>query len=161
MYICNQNINMKKLIFPIIAFLILTGCNRKAVFKEYTVFDNVSWSKLEILNFEFPVQKNQGLDFYLALRHHTNFPYTFINVNITFFTPDGEMRSRDYHFRLKGTDRNWLADGMGDLWDIELPIRKDMIFNETGICKVSFENKMNKAETPGIIEVGLIVRKTK
>ena len=152
---------MKKLIFPVIAFLILSGCNDSAVFKEYTVFDNVSWNKQNILNFEFPVKKNEGLDFYLAFRHHTNFPYTFININITFFTPDGEMRSRDYHFRLKGIDGNWLADGMGDLWDVELPIRKDMIFNKTGICKVSFENKMNKAETPGIIEVGLIVRKAK
>ena len=151
---------MKKYFVSLIATFILMGCDSNVVFREYRVFDNVSWNKQEILNFDFPVQKNEGLDFYLALRHHTHFPYSFINVNITFFTPDGEMRSLDYHFRLKDKNLEWKADGMGDFWDIELPIRKDMIFNKTGICKVSIENKMNKTETPGIIEVGLIIKKT-
>lgn len=152
---------MRKYIVLVIATFILVGCNNNVVFKEYQAFDNVSWNKLDILNFDFPVQVNESLDFYLALRHHTYYPYSFINVNITFYTPDGEMRSRDYHFRLKNRESKWKGDGMGDLWDIELPIRKDMIFNKSGICKVSFQNIMNKAETPGIIEVGLIVRKTK
>jgi len=91
---------MKKLIIPIITIIVFTGCNN-TVFKEYNKFDNPSWNRLNYLNFEVPVQKNEGLDFYLALRHHTNFPYNYINVNVTFYTPDGEMRSLDYYFRLK------------------------------------------------------------
>lgn len=151
---------MKKYFISIIAAVILLGCDSNVVYRGYTVFDNVSWNKLEILSFDFPVKKNEGLDFYFALRHHTNFPYSFIKVNVTFYTPDGEIRSRDYNFRLTNRESKWKGDGMGELWDIELPIRKDMNFNKTGICKVSFENKMTKAETPGIIEVGLIVKKS-
>ena len=70
------------------------------------------------------------------------------------------MRSRDYHFRLKNTKLEWKGDGMGELWDIELPIRKDMLFNKSGICKIRIENRMRKVETPGIMEVGLIVKKS-
>lgn len=150
---------MKKYIVSIITAFILIGCNNNVVFREYHAFDNASWNKLDIVNFDFPVQVNESLDFYFALRHHTYYPYSFIKVNVTFYTPDGEMRSRDYNFRLKNRESKWNGDGMGELWDIELPIRKDMIFNKTGICRVSFENIMNKAETPGIIEVGLIVKK--
>ncbi len=130
------------------------------MYSKYYKFDDVSWNRLNTLDFELPVEKKAPLDFYLAFRHHTNYPYSFIDVNITFFTPDGEMRSKDYHYRLKGTDFNWKADGMGELWDIELPIRKEMLFNKSGLCKIKVENKMNKMETPGIIEVGLIVRKS-
>ena len=151
---------MRKYIVLVISTIILIGCNSNVVFKEYKAFENVSWNRHDVLNFDFQVQKSESLDFYLALRHHTNFPFSFIKVNVTFFTPDGEMRSRDYHFRLKNRESEWKGDGMGELWDIELPIRKDMIFNKTGICKVSIENKMSKAETPGIIEVGLIVKKS-
>ena len=140
--------------------LLVTGCDSNTIFKEYNKFDDLSWNRLDILDFEFPVDKKQPLDFYLAFRHHTDFPYSFIDVNITFFTPDGEMRSRDYHYRLKGTDFDWRGEGMGELWDIELPIRNDMVFNESGICKVRVENKMSKMEIPGIIEVGLIVKKS-
>lgn len=151
---------MRKYIVLVISTIILIGCNSNVVFKEYKAFENVSWNRHDVLNFDFQVQKSESLDFYLALRHHTNFPFSFIKVNVTFFTPDGEMRSRDYHFRLKNRESEWKGDGMGELWDIELPIRKEMIFNKTGMCKVSVENKMNKAETPGIIEVGLIVKKS-
>jgi gliding motility-associated lipoprotein GldH len=80
-------------------------------------------------------------------------------VNITFYLPGGEMRSVDYHFNLKDEQGKWLADGMGELWDIELPIRKKLRMPEAGICKVRIENKMTKLETPGIIEMGLIVKK--
>lgn len=151
---------MKYLIITIMISLLVAGCDRNTIHKEYNKFDDLSWNRLDMLDFEFPVDKKQPLDFYLALRHHTNFPYSFIDVNITFFTPDGEMRSRDYHYQLKGTDFDWKGDGMGELWDIELPIRNNMVFNESGICKVRVENKMNKMEIPGIIEVGLIVKKS-
>ena len=150
---------MRKLILPIIIAFFLAGCNSNTVLKEYEKFDDISWNRFDILNFEFPVEKMTGYDFYLALRHHTDFPYSFIDVNITFYTPDGEMRSRDYHFRLKNTKLKWKGDGMGELWDIELPIRKEMTFNKSGKCKVRIENKMRKVETPGIMEVGLIVKK--
>lgn len=151
---------MKKFIIPVIITILFAGCNNNTVFKEYEKFDDVSWSKLDILNFEFPVNEKEEYDFYLALRHHTDFPYSFIDVNITFFTPDGEMRSRDYHFRLKNTKLEWKGDGMGELWDIELLIRKEMVFNKGGICKIRIENRMRKVETPGIMEIGLIVKKS-
>lgn len=151
---------MRKYISSVVVIFILVGCNNNVVFKEYNAFENVSWNKRDVLDFDFQVQKSESLDFYLAIRHHTNFPFSFIKVNVTLFTPDGEMRSRDYHFRLKNRESKWLGDGMGELWDIELPIRKDMIFNKSGMCKVSIENKMDKVETPGLIEVGLIVKKS-
>ncbi len=150
---------MQKIILLFIIISLLTACTNNTAFKEYKKFDDISWNRFDILEFEFPVEKKEPVDFYLALRHHTNFPYSFVDVNITIFTPDGEIRSREYRFRLKNTDLKWKGDGMGELWDIEFPIRKEMLFNKNGICKVEIENKMHKVETPGIIEVGLIVRK--
>jgi gliding motility-associated lipoprotein GldH len=151
---------MYKVLPSLIIILLLTSCNSNTTFKEYKKFDDISWNRFDILEFFVPVQKKEPLDFYLALRHHTNFPYSYIDVTITLNTPDGEMRSRDYRFRLKDTDLKWKGSGMGDLWDIELPIRKEMLFNKNGICKIQIENKMHKVETPGIIEVGLIAKKS-
>lgn len=151
---------MKKLTISVLFVLILVGCNSDAVFREYVKFDNITWNRFDIIEIEVPVNRADDLDFYFALRHHTDFPYSFIDVNFTFYTPDGEVRSRDYHYLLKNTKLKWKGDGMGDLWDIELPIRKGISFKKNGICKVRIENKMNKAQTPGIIEIGLIVKKS-
>ncbi|PLW98347.1 MAG: hypothetical protein C0591_04620 [Marinilabiliales bacterium] len=142
-------------------FLFISSCGNRTVFKEYRSFNDVSWNRFDIQNFEVPVKENEVLDFYLFVRHHSYFPYDFMDVNITFYMPGGEIRSRDYHFELKDEEGKWLADGMGELWDIELPVRKNLTINEAGICKIRVENKMTKLETPGIIEVGLLVKKAK
>lgn len=120
----------------------------------------MSWNRFDFQTFEVPVEQNETLDFYLAIRHHTHFPYDKLWVNITIYTPDGTMRSRDYDFDLKDENGNWLAKGLGELWDIELLIRKEMLFNKNGVCKVRIENKHSKYEMPGIMEVGLIVRES-
>lgn len=151
---------MRNIILISLVLILSTACDSNVVFKEYNKMDNISWNRFDHQNFELQVTKGEKLDLYFSLRHHTDLPYKYIDVNVTFYTPDGETRSRDYHFRLIGTDLKWKGEGLGELWDIDLPIRKGMVFNESGICKVRIENKMNKVETPGIIEVGLIAVKS-
>ena len=150
-----------KQISTILFTILITSCGSNEVFKEYKTFEDVSWNRFDILFFEVPVKAGDYLDFYLALRHHTNFPYDYLDANITFFAPGGEMRTAEYHFELKQKNGQWKADGMGELWDIKLPVRDSLFFKKEGICKVRVENKMTKMETPGLVEVGLIVSQSK
>jgi gliding motility-associated lipoprotein GldH len=153
---------MKKVIclLAVMAFVV-TSCRESAVFRQYVKMENVIWERFNILEFEVPVKNGDRLDFFLFLRHHTDFPYDKLYVNITFYSPDGEMRSRDYTFDLKDEAGEWLSDGMGELWDIEIPIRTGMPFYTAGNCRVRVENKYPKYNTPGIIEVGLIAKSSK
>jgi gliding motility-associated lipoprotein GldH len=141
------------------AVLLFTACGNQTVFKEYREMEKVSWNRFDIQFFEVPVHQGDILDFYLFLRHHTYYPYDHLDVNVTFYKPGGEMRSGDFHYELKDENGKWKADGMGELWDIELPVQQNLKFSGDGICKVRVENKMTKLETPGIIEIGLIVKK--
>lgn len=141
--------------------LFMGSCGQKTVFREFHRFDNLSWERFDILTFDVDVQKDQKLDFDLLLRHHTNYPYDYLDANITFYTPSGASMSRDYHFKLKNKDGSWKSDGLGDFWDIELPIRDEMLFSKSGTCIVRIENKMTKIKTPSIIEVGLRARLSK
>ncbi len=153
---------MKRPVLFYLALIILfSSCREAAVYRDYVKLENLNWKRFDILEFDVPVKNGDQLDFYLFLRHHTDFPYDKLFVNITFYSPDGEMRSRDYDFNLKADNGKWLADGMGELWDIELPIRKGMPFYQNGKCKVRIENKYPKYDTPGIVEVGLIVKRSK
>jgi len=152
---------MKKLfLFSGIVLILLSSCTQSTVFREYKKMKNVSWNRFDILEFEVPVEKDYVLDFELAFRHHTYFPYDKLFVNITFYSPGSDFRSADYEFELKDEEGNWLADGMGELWDINFPIRNGMRFSEAGICKVRIENSYSKFETPGVIEVGLVVKRS-
>lgn len=151
---------MYRLVLFFSALFLLTSCDSRLVFKEYRKFENVSWNRLDILKFDVPVEAGKALDFSLFLRHHTDFPYDKLYVNITFYSPSGDMRTAEYDFQLKDKNGKWHSDGMGELWDIELPIRQNMLFSTGGICKVQVENKYSKTETPGIVEIGLLARKS-
>jgi len=152
---------MKQFFTLLILTIVISSCSDKAVFKQYKTFENTSWNRFDILLFEVPVESGDYLNFELTLRHHTYFPYDYLDANITFYSPSGEMRSAEYHFKLKDKNGKWKADGMGELWDIELPIRDSLYFNKSGTCKVRVENKLTKIETPGIVELGLIVKTSK
>ena len=156
-----QTIQIKIILTVTAMVLLFTSCGNRTVFKEYREMENVSWNRFDLQNFDIPVNKNDALDFYLYLRHHTYYPYDYLDVNITFYMPGDEMRSGEYHFNLKDENGAWKAKGMGELWDIELPVRKGLKFSEDGTCKVRIENKMTKVEIPGIVEIGLIVKKSK
>lgn len=141
--------------------LLLISCSEPDVYRKYVKMENINWQRFNILEFDVPVENGDQLDFYLALRHHTDFPYDQLFVNITFYSADGEMRSHDYDLDLKDENGDWLADGMGELWDIDLLVREGMPFYKSGICKVRVENKFSKYDTPGILEVGLKVKRSK
>ncbi|HEY9113471.1 MAG TPA: gliding motility lipoprotein GldH [Bacteroidales bacterium] len=151
---------MKRVLFLFSVIIFISSCNSNLVYKEIRKFEKVSWNRFDIQNFEVPVTAGEELDFFLFLRHHTYFPYDKLFVSITFFSPSGDERSAEYDFNLKDEKGKWLADGMGELWDIELPIRQNMKFSSAGICKVQIQNLYSKTETPGIVEIGLIARKS-
>ena len=151
---------IKNIVALVIAFVLITSCGNRTVFKEYRKLDNVSWNRFDIQNFDIEVQKDEQYDFYFFLRHHTNFPYEYLDINVTFYMPGGEMRSGEYHFELKDDNGKWKSNGMGELWDIEMLIRKNLKMKKGGVCKIRIENKMTKMETPGIMEIGLVVKKS-
>ncbi len=155
-----NKINMKPYFLIFALIIMLTSCHEPTTFREYKKMENTSWQRFDFLNFEVPVKNGDQLDFDLAIRHQTDFPYDVLWVNITFFGPDETSRSMDYELKFKDKDGNWKAEGLGDLWDIEFPIQKEMTFYKDGICKVRIENKMSKFKTPGIIEIGLIVKES-
>jgi len=54
---------MKKIIPFLFLAILLTSCGNNEVFKEYRRFDDISWDRYKILNFEVEVEKGQLLDF--------------------------------------------------------------------------------------------------
>ena len=112
--------------------------------------------------FTIDIEDNSNpYDFYVVIRHHTEFPLPSIDIRFTINTPSGEMRTMVQEIVLKDKEGNLLGDGMGDLWDVVYPVRKGFQFNEKGQCTVEVSSAMSKADLPGILQVGLVVRKSK
>jgi len=156
---------MRDLRFSIFLLLVssflLSSCGTKTVFEEYKKFDNLSWGRFKYLNFEVPIENiDSEYDILVSIRHLPEIPYKEMEINLTFYLPSDEMRTADHVFELVDEEGNKLSKCLGDFCDIDFPVRKSFVFNDTGIVKFEIENKYTKTEMPGILEVGLIVRES-
>ena len=149
-------------IIAVLVLIIIAGCSGdKVVFEEYKKFENLSWNRFNIATFEVPIEDLQtGYDIYLTIRHIPEFTLESLPINFTYTMPTGDMRSTDKELRFVDNEGNKKSNCLGDLCDIEILLRKNLRFQESGLLTVEIENKFTKLELPGIMEVGLIVRKS-
>jgi hypothetical protein len=150
---------MKKLLPVVLLFLVFSCTNTKTntdSFQKITPIEKHNWQRFAKIEIEVPVHKNDSLDFYFIFQYNDDFKAMSIPVNISFYTPGGEMRSRNYRFSLvdKKTKKK-LGTTENNRTEIILPIRKEMPFIKDGTCKVIIEKKIPSVDNFGIEGVGL------
>jgi gliding motility-associated lipoprotein GldH len=156
--------NIKKiqtLIYYSLLIQFLISCSPGAFYKDFHKFEKLSWNRFDFLKFEMPVEaSSQEYDIYFRVRHLPEFPYKELEINFTMFLPSGEMRTADHILQFASRDGELFSECMGDYCDIDFLMRKSFVFTETGTVRFEIENKNTKFETPGIIEAGVIVKKS-
>ena len=70
------------------------------------------------------------------------------------------MRTTDFTFDFYDQEGARLSKCLGDYCDLLVPVRQGFRLYEAGEVRFEIENKFTKLEMPGIIEVGLIMRKS-
>jgi gliding motility-associated lipoprotein GldH len=142
--------------------LILFSCGERKLFEQYQKFEKQSWHRFNILKFEVPVSDTiNPYDIDLAIRHLPEFNVSEFNINMTIYLPSGEMRTAIHELKFTDKEGKQLSECLGDFCDLSLNLRKEFIFNSAGTVRIEIENKWSKIELPGILEVGLIIKKSK
>lgn len=135
------------------------SCGGKTILQERTKFEELSWNRFKELSFSWDIKDTtKSCDILFNLRHHTVYPFDNLFITIALYSPSGERRVSDFHIPVKNADGSFIANGMGDYWDLDYPLFKDFKFRETGKYKIEIENRMDKLETPGIMEAGITVK---
>ena len=154
-------VNLKYYLLLFVLLIMSFGCNQSKVFEEYKKFDNLSWHRFNYLEFEVTVEDSENeFDVYISLRHLPEFQYKQLPINLTIYSPSGEMRTADHLLELIDDEGNRLSKCVGDFCDVSILVRKDFKFTEPGIYNFRIENKWKKVDLPGIMEVGLLIKKS-
>jgi len=151
---------MKRLLLFFTSVLLLSGCNKSVIYKEYHTFENYTWPRFEKIRFTIPVETaGTTADIVFTLRHITQYPYPDLPVNIVMTTPSGEERVLEKDIRLTDDKGEFTGDVAGDLWDYETPLWPSFYFADKGNYTVEIEVIIPKVEIPGLVDVGLYVNK--
>ena len=153
---------MKKVLFFLVVLAFVSCSQENARFNNKVVFKDSNWKRFDNVEFKFPVKTTDTLDFDMILTYNKKkfHPSTF-PVNITFYTPSDEIRSKDYRLRLYDYRmKKSIGEVKGDTVIFTQHIRSGMTYGKPGELKIVFENKNTKTETPGIISLELLVKKS-
>jgi gliding motility-associated lipoprotein GldH len=152
---------MKKLfLLGLLAILGFSSCNSKKIYEKHIDIERITWNRFDVKTFEFEINKvPSSYDFFVAVRHHTDVPFQYIDIQYIIYTPGGETRMIEQRIQLRDKEGKLLGDGMGDLWDVLQPVRKDLLIKVPGICKIEISSKMSQIDLPGIMQVGIVVNK--
>ena len=149
------------ILLPLIC-LLLASCDEAKIYEKHLDNDRITWNRFDVKTFKVDIEDiSSSYDFYIAIRHITAFPLDHIDIEFNIYAPSGEVRMLEQTIKLKDDKDNWLGEGMGDLWDVTRLIREDFRFSEPGTCTVEISSAMPQADLPGILQVGLIVRRKK
>jgi gliding motility-associated lipoprotein GldH len=152
----------KTIVLLLLLSTILTSCSKDKVFEKYIKIENNKWKRDNIITFNVDIKDAKpNYDITLALRHTPYYSFANIKVNVTLTFPSGDIRTRDFNIFLRNPDGSFKGDVAGDLWDINYPVFNEITFPDPGIYKIEVQNIMPIVELPDIMDVGMIVRKSK
>jgi gliding motility-associated lipoprotein GldH len=152
---------MKKLIPVLIPlFIVFSSCNPRKIYEKHLDIDRITWNRFDVKTFKVDIKDiSASYSFYASIRHITDIPFNYITISFIIYTPSGERRIMEQKILLRDKDGKLLGNGMGDLWDIDHLIRDGFKFTEPGTCTVEISSTMSQADIPGVMQVGLMVKK--
>ncbi|MGZ3883275.1 MAG: gliding motility lipoprotein GldH [Bacteroidia bacterium] len=142
--------------------LLLLGCSNHVEYSKYQTFEKNEWYVKNKAVFEIDVTDGQALhDVNLMIRHAEAYPYSNLFLFLTTKYPDGKEITDTLECILANTKGEWLGNGAGDLFDLTVPLKKNVRFPMTGKYVFTFEQAMRTDPLPMIMDFGMELKKSK
>lgn len=150
---------MKKLlVLSLFISVILSSCTD--LYRGFSKVKDLKWYKSDAKKFTVDIKKDGYYDLIFAFRYATAYPYNNIKVIISKKNPSGEEFSKEAEFIVVDDNNNYIGDVAGDIWDLENPFDVNE-FMKKGLYEFTIEHNMINDPVIVVMEIGLIVRKSK
>lgn len=135
---------------------------------EYRATDNGSWSKDDILEFNFTeIDTVQKHNVFINVRNDETYPYNnlFLIAELNF--PDGNTVIDTLEYEMALPDGTWLGKGHGSLKENKLWYKENIVFPTSGVYTLRVSHAMRKngsvngiENLEGITDVGFEIEKS-
>lgn len=147
----------------LVAVLTFASCrNSRDVYNEYIALPNVGWNVDSLAVFH-PEMDNLGehYDVWLQLRNQSFYAYSNLWLFVDIIAPDGKSVRDTIDCQLAMPDGKWIGSGWGSLYSLQIPLMRNVSFNQTGTYTYKFCQAMREQDLEGIHSIGLRIEKSK
>lgn len=147
----------------ILIFIILTlvafSCNTDKRYAINEVFPPDGWSKFNRPEFNIGINDTlSSYDILFSIRSNHKYPYRNLFLFVTTTSPEGISIKDTIEYQLADEKGRWYGKGLGDIYNLTLPYKTNVIFPVPGEYRFKIEQGMRTDMLEGIIDLGLIIK---
>lgn len=152
---------LKTFFFIIGVCIILSSCDSARIYEENITIPDTGWELSNKLKYEVDIiDAAVNTNFYVNVRHAEAYPYSNLFLFITTNFPDGKKSIDTLECVLADEKGQWLGDGIGDIFDNQIPFKKNVRFPKAGKYIFEIEHGMRTPRVPLLMDIGLRIEKT-
>jgi len=147
---------VSKIFLLVLGLSFLASCNQKTLFDQEVTIDKGKWFKDNPVHFEVDVTDTTRLyDYYLTIRHNTDYLYSNIYFFLTTKFPNGNVTRDTLECILAENSGRWLGKGWGNIKEDNILLRKNLKFPLKGKYDFYFQQAMRRDTLNDILNLGI------
>lgn len=155
-----RNALVKLMIAASFAVIIFSACDSNRVYEKNTELPNYVWDKNNKLRFDVNIQDSVSLhSVYINVRNASSYQYSNLFLFVLTRSPKGDILKDTVELTLANEKGQWLGEGLGDIWDIQIPYKTNIRFPVKGIYTFQLEQAMRHEKLPFIMDAGIRVER--
>jgi gliding motility-associated lipoprotein GldH len=140
----------------LLASVLYTACEPVRFYERYAEIPDHRWEADYMLPFNVQIEDtNARYNMYINIRHSSTYPNRNIWLLIHTLSPSGDSVSKRHEFYLSDRRGRWHGKGVGGIYDISLPVQKNMRLREAGNYRFYIQHKMRRETLEHIHDIGL------
>jgi len=155
-----MKLNFKQWMLIIPAIIVVFGCDEKRIFEEYTNIPGSVWKRDHIISFKVNITDTVSpCNLLVDIRNKGNYRFCNLFMFITVSSPDARTVRDTFECFLADDKGKWFGNGIGDIYDNQVPYRKNVVFPKKGNYSFRIEQAMRIENLEDISDVGLRIEK--
>lgn len=152
---------IKNLIGITLLLLVSASCVND-VYNKMKEIPNANWHINDTYKFDVEINEDSEFyDFYVLLRHNTNYLYSNVYFFITTTMPGDSISVDTVEFILATPEGQWIGNGNGFIRSHEILVSKQFMFPSKGLYTFEFNQAMRDTVLHGITDIGIRICKSK
>ena len=140
--------------------LFFSACDSARIFEQNREIPESGWEQTNKVKFDVEIKDPAtAAHFYINVRNADGYPYANLFLFIKTVFPNGKFSNDTLECVLADEKGKWLGTGIGDLYDNQIPFKRNVRFPIAGAYHFEIEQGMRMENVPLILDVGLRIEK--
>lgn len=154
--------NLTLVLIAIIAVLLSAACDQQRVYEKNTEIPEYIWDKDHVLKFSVDISDTISVhNIYINVRNASGYQFNNLFLFVTTRAPKGGVVKDTVELTLADDNGRWLGNGLGDIWDNQIPYKKNVRFPYKGVYIFELQQAMRVTRLPFIMDAGIRIEKAK